>query len=60
MTRPQVGDIWEDAVKGPVLILEVLGSRAAEGTEYDVTVLNLTSGQTVTDWYIGLYDKKLA
>ena len=58
MTKPEVGDIWNDSVKGPVLILEVLGTYRL-GTEYDVTVLNLTTGETVTDWYIGQHDEKL-
>ena len=59
MTRPQVGDIWEDNTLGPVLILKVIEYHS-EHREYDVAVMKLKDGKVVQDWYIGLYDKKLA
>ena len=59
MIKPQVGDIWEDNTLGPFLVLEVLEYHS-EHKEYDVTVMKLKNGKVMQDWYIGLYDKKLA
>jgi hypothetical protein len=59
MTKPEAGDIWEDDTIGPFLVLEVLGYHS-DHDEYDVTVMKLKNGKVMQDWYIGLYDKKLA